>query len=300
MAEALSVVEDAQLLAVASRGQTAADAFAQKWDVPRAYAGYDRLLADPDIDIVYVATPNAMHRENILAALDAGKHVLCEKPMTTSAADSQYCADYAAARDLFLMEAMWTAFFPAMQMAVDMIAAGAIGKPRHLTASFVSYRNPREFPNLFDPALGGGAALDLGIYPITIAQLLGGPIVSLSSQTVRGQNGVDEMTVVSGRHKSELLSQLSFGFRVDLPAETIVTGDAGQIIISNPCYRPEQIVVQKAGQREVISAPMVGNGYTHEVIEVQQCLASGLTESRKYPAAISVGTALLMEEILRV
>ncbi|MEL6690904.1 MAG: Gfo/Idh/MocA family oxidoreductase, partial [Pseudomonadota bacterium] len=172
MAAALPHVPGARRLAVGSRAMEPARAFAGDWGFERAYNSYDALMQDADIDIIYIATPNAMHKDTILAALAAGKHVLCEKPMTLSAEDSATCFDVAEENGLVLMEALWSAFIPAMQRARELVRSGAIGTPRHLIANFVSLRDPAQHPILFDPALGGGARNDLGIYPLAAALLL--------------------------------------------------------------------------------------------------------------------------------
>ncbi len=297
MAAALRHVPDASLLAVASRRQEAADAFAARWGIPKAYGTYEALLADPEIDIVYVATPNALHKDNILAALAAGKHVLCEKPLTTSAADSALCAEAARKAGLFLMEAMWTAFFPAMIKARALIADGAIGEVRHLTANFVSYRDLETFPNLFDPSLGGGASLDLGVYPITAALLLAGPIEAAASTVLRGPTGVDEMVGVTARHASGTMSHLSFGFRVEMPISIHVTGDLGVLEVPNEFHHPERLILRRGDGEEIIHLPALGNGYAHEAMEVQQCIANGTGESAVWPLETSVEIARLLEAV---
>ncbi|KUF10845.1 Gfo/Idh/MocA family protein [Pseudoponticoccus marisrubri] len=298
MAAALRHVPEAELLAVASRSQASADRFASTWEVPRAYPSHAALLADPDIDIVYVATPNAAHKQNILDALAAGKHVLCEKPLTTSAADTQDCIEAARAAGLFLMEAMWTAFFPAMRRAQALIGEGAIGTPRHLSAQFVSARDPQHFPNLFDPALGGGATLDLGVYPFTVAQLLAGPIASSRAEIVTGPTGVDEMVVVAARHEGDAVSQLSFGFRAEMPVSVLVTGDAGTLAIPQDFHCPDRLVLTGGGSPEEIHLPYIGNGYAHEAMHVQDCLRAGRTQSDIVPQAMSLSSARLLEALV--
>lgn len=279
MADALQHVPGALRAAVASRTQAKADAFAARWGVATAHGSYAALFADPAVEIVYIATPNACHKDNILDAIAAGKHVLCEKPLTLSEVDSRACAAAARKAGLFLMEAMWTAFFPATRKAVAFVQEGAIGTPRHLTANFVAFRDPSAFPNLYDPALGGGASLDLGIYPVTIAQLLAGPVASASAQAVVGTTGVDEMVAMSLTHESGVLSQLSFGFRVDMPVAATVVGDSGTLEIPHSFHHPERLIRTGKRTRDVIDLPAIGNGYAHEAIAVQRCIAEGRIES---------------------
>ncbi len=159
MASALHHVPGADRFAVASRSDETARTFAIEFGFDRAYSSYDALMADQDIDIVYVATPNDLHKKNILSALAAGKHVLCEKPMTLSVADSEQC--FAAAREagLFLMEAFWTAFFPAMRKAIEIIRSGEIGTPCHFTANFVSLRTRMPIRSCSIPRLAVGRGM---------------------------------------------------------------------------------------------------------------------------------------------
>ena len=277
MASALPHVPDACRLAVASRSVDAAQAFAKRYGFERAYGGYDALLQDPKVDIIYVATPNALHKHNVMAALAAGKHVLCEKPMTLSALDSAACFDMAEAKGLVLMEALWTAFFPAMQKAVSLIQGGTIGTPRHLTANFVSYRDPARHPNLFDPALGGGARADLGIYPLAAALLLAGPIEQARSQSIFGQTGVDEMTAWTVQHQNGALSMLSCGFRADLPVAVRCVGSKGSLEIPQNFHRPDCVNLTTSDGRHTINLPYIGNGYAHEAIAFQQGLSKPQT-----------------------
>lgn len=295
MAAALRLVRGAKLRAVASRTQGSADAFAARWNVPAAYADYASMLADPDVQIIYVATPNAFHKQNILDALTAGKHVLCEKPLTLSAEDSEHCAAAAKAAGLFLMEAMWTAFFPGMQRAVELVQSGAIGTPRHLTANFVSYRDPEQFPNLFDPSLGGGATLDLGIYPVAAAQLLAGPVAGAAAQVVRGATGVDEMVALSARHENGVISQLSFGFRVKMPIAVTVVGSDGSLILPQDFHKPSEIVLVAGSDRRHLALPPLGEGYAHEAEAVQTCIEEGRIESLTWPLSRTIACAQLLE-----
>ena len=150
MADALKHVPQAQKYAVASRHIETADQFANTWGFQLAYGSYADLLADRTVDIVYIATPNSRHKQDILDAIGAGKHVLCEKPMTLSVQDSADCFAAAHAAGVFLMEALWTAFFPAMQKAIEVIQSGTIGPVRYINANFVSYRDADVHPILFD------------------------------------------------------------------------------------------------------------------------------------------------------
>lgn len=284
MASALHHVPGAERFAVASRSQSTAQAFARDFGFARAYGSYDALMADPDIDIVYVATPNGLHKDDILAAIAAGKHVLCEKPMTLSVADSELC--FAAAREagLFLMEAFWTAFFPAMRKAIEIVRSGEIGVPRYLTASFVSLLSPDTYPILFDPTLGGGARNDLGIYPVATALLLAGPARHVSSQSIIGATGVDEMTAFTMEHKNGALSVMSCGFRAEMPIALRCVCERGSIEIADTFHHPNHVSVTKDGETTTHRLPFLGNGYAHEAIAFQDYI-SGASDDMLWPEA---------------
>lgn len=294
MAEALAHVPDARRHAVASRSKVKARSFAARWGIGFAYGSYDELFDDPAIDIVYVATPNACHKDNILAALAAGKHVLCEKPMTLSAEDSAECFAAAETAGLLLVEALWTAFFPAMQKAVDLLRSGEIGQPVYLNANFVSFRDPNAHPNLFDPALGGGARNDLGIYPIAAALLLAGPVASVRSETLVGSTGVDEMVAMSLRHQNGAISQLAFGFRVELPIAVQVVGSCGTIEIPKDFHHPQSVTLHRDGQAKTFELASIGKGYAHEAISFQDVLQGREYVLLPWPKSMTLEAARLL------
>ncbi len=294
MAEAMTLVPEARRAAVASRSHDKAQAFADRWGVAKAYGGYDALMADPEIDIIYIATPNACHKDNILAALGAGKHVLCEKPMTLSEADSAACFDAAEAKGLVLVEALWTAFFPAMRKAVELVQAGTIGTPRHLTATFISHRDPQSHPILFDPALGGGARNDLGIYPLAAALLLAGPVVSNTVKSVFGQSGVDEMTAMILEHENGAMSQLACGFRVELPIALRLSGDNGHLEIAETFHCPQRVSVQVGGAWTHHDLPSLGKGYAHEVMALHDRLSDPQTVRLAWGRAQTLAAANIL------
>lgn len=296
MASALHHVPGAERFAVASRSQTTAQAFASEFGFDRAYGCYDALMADPDIDVVYVATPNGLHKDNILAALAAGKHVLCEKPMTLSVADSEECFAAARTAGLFLMEAFWTAFFPAMRKAIEIVRSGEIGTPLHFTASFVSLRSPDTYPILFDPALGGGARNDLGIYPVATSLLLAGPARHVSSQSITGPTGVDEMTAFTLEHENGALSVLSCGFRAEMPIALRCVCERGSIEIADTFHHPDHVTVTRDGETVTYRLPFLGNGYAHEAIAFQDYI-SGASADVLWPeaATLSAMQALAMD-----
>ncbi|MCA9886617.1 MAG: Gfo/Idh/MocA family oxidoreductase, partial [Anaerolineae bacterium] len=182
LAEAIISQPDADCLAVGSRSQESADKFGDKWGIPRRYPTYEALAADPDVDVIYIATPHNLHYENMKLCLNAGKHVLCEKPLTVNAAQAQECLDLAKEKGLFLMEAMWMKFIPAVRQMQKWVANGRIGTVRLVQANFAFNIPFNPHGRLFDPELAGGALLDMGIYTSTLAHLvLGKPARILSA-----------------------------------------------------------------------------------------------------------------------
>ena len=289
MAEAMRLVPGATLEAVGSRNGTTAKAFAEAWAIPRYHDSYEALFADGDIDIVYIATPNSLHHDNIVAALQQGKHVLCEKPLCISAAEAQACADEARARSLFLMEAMWTRFIPAVREAVVRARSGTIGELTLLEADFCAVRKPVDWPGLFSAELGGGALLDLGVYPLTLARHLLGKPDSMDADVTYHETGVDDWASIELSYSSGAIARLRCGFREDLPRNAVIAGTNGRIVLPEPFHAARQLIVEVNGApRETIDLPPIGDGYAHEVIEVQDCLDDGLTESPVMPLDESI------------
>lgn len=192
--------------------------------------------------------------------------------MTLSSKDSAECFAAAERVGLFLMEALWTAYFPAMQKVMKLVPDSCIGTPRYLEARFVSYRDPARHPNLFDPKLGGGARNDLGIYPVAAALLGVGPVASISATHVMGPTGVDEMTTFTLKHENGVLSQLVCGFRANLPIAMRLAGSHGRIEVPDNFHQPRRVILHNASEQEIFDLPPLGNGYAHEAIAFQQAI----------------------------
>lgn len=283
-ARGLRSVPDAQLIAVASRSQASADKFGDKFDVPRRHATYEALASDPDVDAVYVATPHPFHCENTLLCLDAGKAVLCEKPFALNAREAQTMIARAREKRLFLMEAMWTRFLPVIVRVRELLAAGAIGEPRMLTADFGFRADFDPHQRLFNPLLGGGALLDVGIYPVALASMIFGIPDDITAKAHLGETGVDEQTALIFGYKGGQLALLSCAVRLDTPQEAIIMGTEGSIRIASPWWVPRSFSVVKPDKAvEVFNPPFEGNGYNYEAVEVARCINAGLLESPVMP-----------------
>lgn len=298
MAQALTDVPDANILAVASRTDEKAAAFAAKWQIPRHYGSYAALAADPDIDVVYIGTPHNLHYDNMLASLNNGKHVLCEKPLTLNAWQARECIELARAKGLFLMEAVWMRFFPAINQVKTWLADGAIGDVRFVQADFCINIPYDPAHRLFDPALGGGALLDLGIYPISLAGVVLGLPTEVRGHAHIGQTGVDELDALTFLYEGGATAQLSCSTRIHKPIEAHIVGSAGYIKLHDTFLHADWLTIQRNGHApQTVRVPYAGNGYRYEIEEVHRCLAAGETESPIMPLDETLATMQLMDQL---
>jgi predicted dehydrogenase len=296
--EALAALPEAETLAVGSRSQETADRFAEARGFSRAYPSYEDLAADPDVDIVYVATPHPFHAENMELCLRAGKAVLCEKPFTVNAAEARRLVALARERDLFLMEAMWTRFFPLMGRLRQMLSDGALGELRMLTVDFGFRAELDPSSRLFDPKLGGGAMLDVGVYCVSFASMVLGRPVRGTGLSHLGETGVDEQFAAILEHGGGRISAITAGTRTASPHEATVLGTEGYARIQSPWWRPEAMTISRPGQKdEVVREPTEENGFEYEAAEVMRCLAQGERESPVMPLDETVDVLEAMDEI---
>lgn len=283
-AQGLRALPDAQLMAVGSRTQAAADRFGEAFGVPHRHGSYEALARDPEVDVIYVATPHPWHMENSLLCLDAGKAVLCEKPFTINADQARRVIQQAREKGLLLVEAMWTRFTPAMQAVRERIAQGAIGEVRMVGADF-GFRAPLDPQGrLFDLALGGGSLLDIGVYPISLASMLLGKPNRIASLAHLGQTGADEQAAIILGFPDGQLAVLSSAIRTQTPWEAFIAGTEGLIKIPADWWRPQRFSILTEGKPEqVFEYPFTGNGYNYEAAETMRCLRAGLLESPIMP-----------------
>jgi predicted dehydrogenase len=282
-ATGLAALPDAELLAVGSRSAESANTFGDRFNIPRRYASYEELVSDPDIDAIYVATPHSSHAEETLRCLRAGKAVLCEKPFTINAAEAERVVADARSRGIFLMEAMWTRFLPALVRVRELIAAGAIGEVRMLQADFGFRTNVNPQSRLFDPALGGGALLDVGVYCVSLASMLFGAPGEIKSLANLGTTGVDEQAAILFGYPGGQMALLSTATRTRTPHEAVIMGTEGMIRIHPQWWAATTLTVTIGGKSEEERYPLTGNGYNYEAAEVARCLRKGKTESDIMP-----------------
>lgn len=294
----LAVIPDAELTAVGSRTVETANAFADQYNVPRRYASYEELAADPDVDVIYVATPHPFHKENSLLCLDAGKAVLCEKPFTMNAREAEAVVARAREKGVFLMEAMWTRFLPISGKVRQWISEKAIGDVRMIAADF-GYR--AEFdPEMraFNPDLGGGGLLDVGVYPIAyISMILGPEPDRIASLADLGDTGVDEQAAVVLGYPQGELALLSCAVRTDTPNEVRILGTNGQIHLHPPFFTGTTATLKAGNREETVELPLEGNGYNYQAVEVMKCLRDDRLESGLIPLDETVAIMNIMDRI---
>jgi predicted dehydrogenase len=283
-AQGLREVPNAGLVAVASRNAATAQDFARAQITGTAairhYGDYQALANDPDIDAIYVATPHNLHAENALMCLHAGKAVLCEKPFTINRRQAREIVDVARHKKVFLMEAMWSRFLPAVREAKRLIEHGEIGRPLQIQSDFGFCAEFDAQSRLFSKQLGGGALLDIGIYPLSLAAYLLGPVDQVQAQAVLSQTGVDAQTAFILRHRNGALSSCLCSITAGTPMRMIVSGSRGRIELQSPFFMSQELVITDAeGNSRTQELPFLGNGYTHEAIEVGRCLNNDLKES---------------------
>jgi predicted dehydrogenase len=294
----MRAIPGAELVAVASRTESNARAFAAQHHIPRAHGSWARLADDPDVDVVYVATPHAVHHAAVALLLDAGKAVLCEKPMTLDAGQATDLASRARNGGLFLMEAMWTRCLPAIRRMTEMIAAGAIGEPRLLTADFGIQVAPDPRSRLWIPELGGGALLDVGVYLASLARLILGPPTTVAASATLTTEGVDATTTFTLGHAGGAQAALACSMVSDSPRTAVISGTEGRIVVPRRFYAATNFELWRGEfMVERVHAPSIGHGLAHEVAEVMRCREAGLKESPLMPLTETVGVLRTLDEV---
>ncbi|MEI6169016.1 MAG: Gfo/Idh/MocA family oxidoreductase [bacterium] len=296
----LQSVPDAKLVAVGSRTPGKAEALAAEFGAPRVHASYEALAADPEVDVVYVATPHPMHLEAAMLCMKAKKAVLCEKPFTLNARDSQELIECARRENVFLMEAMWTRFLPPMVQVREWLARGAIGEPRMVMADFGFRTDWNPQGRALNPHLGGGALLDVGIYPLALASMVfGGAPLMITGQCHLGETGVDEQSAMVLSYPGGALAVLTCAVRTHTAHEARIMGTEGSIYLPGFWHATEATLTIPGKGSETAAPVRVGNGYNYEAVEVGNCLRAGLKESRIMPLSETLTTMRTMDELRR-
>jgi predicted dehydrogenase len=286
--------------AVGARDADRAARFAAAHGAARSYGSYAELLADPDVDVVYLATTHGQHRDHALQALRAGKPLLVEKAFTLNARQAREVVAEARARRLFCMEAMWTRLNPLVRQAVDIAHSGRLGElvsvRGDLSKTFAFDATHR----LYDLAAGGGALLDLGVYPATVAWLFLGRPDTVQALGKLSPTGSDLTVAMQWGYADGRVAQLTCTAAGESPFAALVVGTAGWLRIEPRIHRPQQLVIRDADGEQVVEAePMPGNGYRDEIAEVTRCLRAGELESPLVPLDETVAILEVLDEARR-
>ncbi|MEW9527325.1 Gfo/Idh/MocA family protein [Microbispora sp. NPDC049125] len=279
-ADDLRLSDTAELVAVCSRTAERAEAFARRTSAARWHSDQAELLAADDIDVVYVAAPHSAHHELAVAAIEAGKAVLVEKPFTINRAQAEELAKLARSQGVFLMEAMWTRFLPHMIRIRDLLAQGRLGELRMLTAEHGQWFRRDPAHRMFDPHLGGGALLDLGVYPVSFASMVFGAPSSVLASAQFGDTGVDGQTAVLLQYEQGVQAVATSTMQARLDNRASIAGTDARIDIDPTWYRPTSFTLtERTGAVERYEFPEPGNGLRYQAEEVARCVRAGLLES---------------------
>jgi len=298
-AEGLSVLKDTEIAAVASRTKGAAEKFAAEFGVPNRHIGSESLAGDKDVDIAYIATPHPMHKDDTINCLAGGKAVLCEKPFAMNSAEAVQMIMCARKKNLFLMEAMWMYFFPAMAKVRQLVADGAIGEVRLVQGNFCIRREWDPEHRLLNLGLGGGALLDVGVYNVALAQMIYGKRPErINSMAHIGKTGVDEQSSMIFGYEGGAMAVLTCAVQTETLFEATIYGTDGYIKIPHMFFQPDRIIVKAGqGQEKEIKFERLGNGYSYEAAEVMRCLRDGEVECPIMPLDASIAIMKTMDQV---
>jgi predicted dehydrogenase len=283
MAAALSPLNDYCVYAIASRSLEKAEEFARTWDIPKAYGSYEEMVMDPDVDLVYIATPHSHHYPHTRLALEHGKHVLVEKAFTANAAEAEELLAMARSKGLFITEAIWTRYMPLSHKVKELMESGIIGEPRVLTATLCYMMEFKE--RIVRPELCGGALLDLGVYSLNFARMyFGTDIVRTVSNVHIGPTGMDMHESISLSYADGKMANLQAGALCLNDRQGIISGTEGYIRVDNincpevvEVYRNYELVARYEKPEDMV------NGYEYQVYECKRCIEEGLLESPMMP-----------------
>ncbi|MBI1224640.1 MAG: gfo/Idh/MocA family oxidoreductase [Bacteroidetes bacterium] len=285
----LQLVEGAKLHAVGSRSLERAKDFASEYGAPHAFGSYEALLDCPDLDAVYIASPHVGHCEHAIMCLEKGIAVLCEKPFAMNTSEVLKMVECARKNNVFLMEAIWTRFIPCFEEMLRLLKDGYIGELKTIRADF-GFK--ADFPlthRVFNPALGGGALLDVGIYTIFLATWLWGKPERIKATAVMSSLGVDDSCAMIFEYPDKRLAILDCSLVLKTEIEAYIYGETGTIQLHNRFINPQDLSVSFYEKTsEHFHVPLTGHGYYHEILEVNDCLRRGMTESEKLPLDFSI------------
>lgn len=295
----LAQLEETELYATASRSKEKADGFARQYGFQKAYGSYEEMLSDPEVELVYVATPHSHHYENMMRCMELGKPVICEKAFTINSRQAEEVKTYSEEHQVFAAEAIWTRYMPSRAIIQKVIDSGVIGKVRALTANL--FYNISENERIVRPELAGGALLDVGVYGINFALMhFGSDIERIESAVQLTDTGVDGMENISIFYKDGRMAAISAGIWSRSDRQGIFYGEKGYIVVEN-INNPQSVSVYDDADRliEKIEVPRQISGYEYEFTECVKAIRAGRTESWSMPLAESVRVMEIMDSIRR-
>ena len=287
------------LEAVGSRSLDRAESYAKKHSISSAYGSYEELVADPHIDIVYIATTNNAHFANAKLALSSGKHVLLEKPFTLDAAQAMELVGISRGNNVFLMEAMWTRFLPNHSVLFEKLDQGLIGTPLYLFADHNQNLRKHSHPRLYDPTLGGGSLLDLGVYPISLAHRLFGKPSRIQASAALMEGNIDESVGAIFEYSGGRQALLHSSIRSAGPVKAFILGDAGRIEMEKSFYEHSTFTVFDLEDNVLFEyeGNIEGRGMQYQALEVERCVTAGLNESPTMSLDETVQIMEVMDQI---
>ena len=297
VAPALVALPEIECYAVASRDLEKARAFADEFGFEKVYGSYEALLSDPAVELVYVATPHSHHYEHMMLCLEHGKNVICEKAFTMNAQQAKEVCAAAKERGLYAAEAIWTRYMPSRKMIQELLDSGIIGKPNTLTAnlSYVISGVRR----IYDPALAGGALLDIGVYGLNFALMhFGSDIVRMESSVTKMDTGVDGMEVITLHYRDGRMAVLTHSVYCRSDRMGIIHGDKGYLVVEN-INNPQSIQVFDTEDRLLAryTVPEQVNGYEYEFAEAARCIAEGKLEADSMPHVHTIEVMEMMDNL---
>jgi len=289
-----------QLIAVGSRTAQRAETFAAEFGSPRVHSSYESLVTDPDVDVVYVATPHSHHHAQALLAIAAGKHVLVEKAFTRNAAEARGVAEAARAAGVVALEAMWTRFLPGADVLRQLLAAGELGEIVTVAADFGLPIGPEDAARLHDPALAGGALLDLGVYPVSYASFVLGAPTGVVARGTLTETGVDRQVSAVLTYASAAQSVVHTTLAARTPTVAAISGSEARIELDGPFYAPGVVrLVTRDGEVRESAPPVIEGhlGLCHQAAHLAQLVADGASESPLLPWAETIAVMEPLDEL---
>ena len=296
--EDLKLAQGHTVVAVGSRTLSKAKEFMHNISDATAYASYEELVNDPNVDAIYIATPHPMHKEHTLLALNAGKPVLCEKPFSITALEAQEMIDCAQKNGVALLEAMWTRYLPHIAKVREILASGVLGVIQTVEADHGQRLADQNIPRIVDPDLAGGALLDLGIYPISFAHLVLGTPTKITASAIMSGHGVDAQTSAIFNYANGAQAIINSTMIVQTPCRAVISGLLGRLEIDRTFYCPTDMrVVLFDGTVTQYPSTYLGGGLREEAIEMARVVADGALESSLMPWDQTIAIMKTMDEI---